>query len=103
MNRAGRSPDPTGIRTYFLGFGGRSGEVFTAVAGRVDFLDRPLGEEVRALLDVGGAVGTGRPSRSSSVEDSSYQLSGARAPQNERHDGSVVLQRIGGRSGSPVK
>jgi hypothetical protein len=49
------------------------------------------------------AVGTQSPSRSSSVEDSSYQLSGARAPQNDRQRGSVVLQRIGGRSGSPVK
>src|SRR3954454_2931011 len=41
VNRAGRSPDPTGNTDVFPRMRGRSGEVFTAVAGRVDFLDRP--------------------------------------------------------------
>jgi hypothetical protein len=33
VDRAGRRTNPTGVRTYFLGFGWRSGEVSTAATG----------------------------------------------------------------------
>ena len=51
---------------------------------------------------VASCTATGAPSRSSSSDDSSYQTSGARVPQNERQRGSLALQRNGSWSGSPV-
>src|ERR1035437_3061751 len=47
-------------------------------------------------------VGTRAPSGPSRSEDSSYQLTGARVPQNERARASVTDQRNGTWSGSPV-
>ena len=48
-------------------------------------------------------VSTGLPSGPSTSEDSWYQRSGARVPQNERQRGSDTDQRSGLWSGSPVQ
>jgi hypothetical protein len=42
VDRAGRRTSPKGIRTYFQGFGWRSGDVSTAVLDVAGFLDGPL-------------------------------------------------------------
>ena len=55
-----------------------------------------------ALVDVGVVDRHGPPSGPSTSVDSSYQLSGARVPQNERQRGSLTDQRSGSWSGSPV-
>jgi len=60
VDRAGRRTNPRGIRTYFRGFGWRSGEVSTAVLDAAGFLDGPLGLAVDGAGRYGwdGGLGT---------------------------------------------